>query len=116
MLHVGARFAFDGEAVEVVALDGARVTTREARGTWRTVGMATFVAGATSATPVAEVAVGPLLIGGGEAHAATSLLCAYVGPMRNDSSPGVPLAEVRYRNHRPDVAVDASARRDLDAT
>lgn len=46
-LHTGARFTFDGELVEVVQLDGTRVTVRDARDRWRTVGLTAFLAGAT---------------------------------------------------------------------
>lgn len=42
----GSRFAFDGEVVEVTGFEGTRVTLRDARDHWRTLGLAGFLAGA----------------------------------------------------------------------
>ena len=40
----GARFAFDGEViVEVTGFEGTRVTLRDARDRWRTLGLAGFL-------------------------------------------------------------------------
>ncbi|GGM88134.1 helix-turn-helix domain-containing protein [Dactylosporangium sucinum] len=49
LLQVGARFAFDGEVVEVMQLEGARVSVRDARDRWRTLGLSGFLATATAA-------------------------------------------------------------------
>jgi transposase InsO family protein len=49
LLQVGARFAFDGELVEVVQLEGARVSVRDGRDRWRTLSLADFLARATVA-------------------------------------------------------------------
>ena len=40
----GSRFAFDGEVVEVTGFEGARVTLRDGRDRWRTLGLAGFLA------------------------------------------------------------------------
>jgi putative transposase len=43
LLEVGARFAFDGEVVEVMQLEGARVSVRDARSRWRTASLTGFL-------------------------------------------------------------------------
>ncbi len=76
-LHAGARFVFDGEVVEVVQLEGTRLTLRDARGGWRTLGLADFLVRA-AALPLTgagaparpEVALGPRLAGLTEAERA----------------------------------------------
>ena len=40
----GSRLAFDGEVVEVTGFECARVTLRDARDRWRTLGLAGFLA------------------------------------------------------------------------
>ena len=40
----GSRFAFDGEVVEVTGFEGTRVTLRDGRDRWRTLGLAGFLA------------------------------------------------------------------------
>jgi transposase len=56
LLRVGVRFAFDGELVEVVQFDGARVCVRDVQERWRTVSLAGFLARAATAgaSPAAE--------------------------------------------------------------
>jgi hypothetical protein len=49
LLQVGARFAFDGEVVEVMQLEGTRVSVRDARDRWRTLSLSGFLATATAA-------------------------------------------------------------------
>ena len=39
----GSRFAFDGEIVEVTGFEGTRVTLRDGRDRWRTLGLAGFL-------------------------------------------------------------------------
>ncbi|KPM56995.1 transposase [Frankia sp. R43] len=51
MLRVGMRFTFDGEVVEVVQVEGTRITVRDIQDRWRTVGLATFVARAVAMVP-----------------------------------------------------------------
>lgn len=51
MLRVGARFTFDGEVVEVVQVEGTRLTVRDAQDRWRTVSLAAFVARAVAMVP-----------------------------------------------------------------
>jgi transposase InsO family protein len=48
LLRVGARFAFDGELVEVVQIEGARISVRDARDRWRTLSLTGFLARATA--------------------------------------------------------------------
>ena len=43
-LRPGARFVFDGEAVEVTAMEGGQLTLRDARDRWRTVSLPVFLA------------------------------------------------------------------------
>ncbi|HEY2579898.1 MAG TPA: helix-turn-helix domain-containing protein [Streptosporangiaceae bacterium] len=65
VVHPGSWFSLDGEAVEVVALDGAQVTVRDASQRWQALGMAGFLAAAVP-LEVPEVSVlpaGPLLAG-----------------------------------------------------
>ena len=40
----GSRFSFDGEVVEVTGFEGTRVTLRDGRDRWRTLGLAGFLA------------------------------------------------------------------------
>jgi transposase InsO family protein len=47
-LRPGARFVFDGEAVEVTEMEGGRLTLRDARDRWRTVGISVFLSRAVS--------------------------------------------------------------------
>jgi hypothetical protein len=64
LLHVGARFTFDGEVVEVVQLDGTRISVRDGRDRWRTVSLPVFLSRAAAVdgqTPVP--ALGALLAG-----------------------------------------------------
>ncbi|MCL9758642.1 hypothetical protein [Frankia sp. AiPa1] len=55
MLRVGMRFTFDGEVVEVVQVEGARLTVRDAQDRWRTVGLAAFVARAVAMAPTTNL-------------------------------------------------------------
>jgi len=61
----GSRFAFDGEVVEVTQFGGTRVTVRDARDRWRTLGLAGFLARAVplEAPDGGPALVGPLLAG-----------------------------------------------------
>jgi hypothetical protein len=64
-LQVGARFGFDGELVEVMQLEGARITVRDGRGRWRTLSLAVFlsravVAGDQPAVPALGTAMAAL--------------------------------------------------------
>ena len=61
----GARFAFDGEVVEVTGFEGSRVTLRDARDRWRTLGLAGFLARAAplEAPQARPAPAGPLLAG-----------------------------------------------------
>jgi len=61
----GSRFAFDGEVVEVTGFEGTRVTLRDARDRWRTLGLAGFLARAAplEAPQGRPVPAGPLLAG-----------------------------------------------------
>jgi hypothetical protein len=43
-VYPGSRFAFDGEVVEVTGFEGTRVTLRDGRDRWRTLGLAGFLA------------------------------------------------------------------------
>jgi Winged helix-turn helix len=71
----GSRFAFDGEVVEVTGFEGTRVTLRDGRDRWRTLGLAGFLARAAplEAPQGRPAPVGPLLAGlsGGEQSAVT---------------------------------------------
>ena len=71
----GSRFTFDGEVVEVTGFEGTRVTLRDGRGRWRTLGLAGFLAGAVpvEAPDARPAPVGPLLAGlsGGEQSVVT---------------------------------------------
>jgi transposase InsO family protein len=71
----GSRFSFDGEVVEVTGFEGTRVTLRDGRGRWRTLGLAGFLAGAVpvEAPDARPAPVGPLLAGlsGGEQSVVT---------------------------------------------
>jgi transposase InsO family protein len=62
---VGCRFAFDGEVVEVVQLQGSRVTLRDGRGRWRTLSLAGLLARAAPLEAAGDqpAAVGSLLAG-----------------------------------------------------
>jgi hypothetical protein len=44
LLRPGSWLSLDGEAVEVVSLQGTTVTVRDAAGTWQAVGTATLLA------------------------------------------------------------------------
>jgi transposase InsO family protein len=59
----GSRFSFDGEVVEVTGFEGTRVTLRDARDRWRTLGLAGFLARAVPLeAPQGQAApAGPLL-------------------------------------------------------
>jgi transposase InsO family protein len=61
----GSRFAFDGEVVEVTGFEGTRVTLRDGRDRWRTLGLAGFLARAAplEAPEGRPAPVGPLLAG-----------------------------------------------------
>ncbi len=61
----GSRFAFDGEVVEVTGFEGTRVTLRDGRDRWRTLGLAGFLARAVplEAPDARPAPVGPLLAG-----------------------------------------------------
>jgi hypothetical protein len=48
-LRVGARFAFDGELVEVMQIEGGRLSVRDGRGRWRTVSLTAFLSRAVAA-------------------------------------------------------------------
>jgi hypothetical protein len=48
LLQVGARFAFDGELVEVVQMEGSRISVRDAQDRWRTLSLTGFLARATA--------------------------------------------------------------------
>ena len=71
----GSRFAFDGEVVEVTGFEGTRVTLRDARDRWRTLGLAGFLARAAplEAPDARPAPAGPLLAGlsGSEQSAVT---------------------------------------------
>ena len=62
---LGSRFSFDGEVVEVTGFEGTRVTLRDARDRWRTLGLAGFLARAVPLeAPQGQAAPpGPLLSG-----------------------------------------------------
>lgn len=47
-LRPGSRFVFDGETVEVTGLEGGRLTLRDARDRWQTVGLSVFLARAVA--------------------------------------------------------------------
>ncbi len=61
----GSRFSFDGEVVEVTGFEGTRVTLRDGRDRWRTLGLAGFLAVAVplEAPDARPAPVGPLLDG-----------------------------------------------------
>ena len=61
----GSRFAFDGEVVEVTGFEGTRVTLRDGRDRWRTLGLAGFLARAAplEAPQGLPAPAGPLLAG-----------------------------------------------------
>ena len=61
----GSRFAFDGEIVEVTGFEGTRVTLRDARDRWRTLGLAGFLARAVplETSQGRPAPAGPLLAG-----------------------------------------------------
>jgi len=61
----GSRFAFDGEVVEVTGFEGTRVTLRDGRDCWRTLGLAGFLARAVplEAPGGRPAPAGPLLAG-----------------------------------------------------
>ena len=61
----GSRFAFDGEVVEVTGFEGTRVTLRDGRDRWRTLGLAGFLARAVplEAPDARPAPAGPLLAG-----------------------------------------------------
>ena len=61
----GSRFAFDGEVVEVTGFEGTRVTLRDGRDRWRTLGLAGFLARAAplEAPQGRPAPAGPLLAG-----------------------------------------------------
>jgi transposase InsO family protein len=49
VLQVGARFAFDGDLVEVVQIEGGRISVRDGRERWRTLSLAAFLSQAVAA-------------------------------------------------------------------
>lgn len=57
LLQPGARLQFDGELLEVVQVEASRVTLRDARGRWRTAGMAEFL---STAQPAQQPGTEPL--------------------------------------------------------
>jgi transposase InsO family protein len=71
----GSRFSFDGEVVEVTGFEGTRVTLRDGRDRWRTLGLAGFLARAVPVEAPGDrpAPVGPLLAGlsGGEQSVVT---------------------------------------------
>jgi putative transposase len=75
VIGLGSRFSFDGEVVEVTGFEGTRVTLRDGRDRWRTLGLAGFLAGAVpvEAPGGRPAPVGPLLAGlsGGEQSVVT---------------------------------------------
>jgi transposase InsO family protein len=69
----GARFVFDGEIVEVVQMEGLRLTVRDGAGCWRTLGVAEFVAragGLDAGEVEADPGAGTVLAGLSEAERA----------------------------------------------
>ena len=59
LLRVGERFAFDGDVVEVVQLEGTRVSVRGTGDRWRTVSLSEFLTRAAAVgTPIPVEAVG----------------------------------------------------------
>jgi len=61
----GSRFDFDGEVVEVTGFEGTRITLRDGRDRWRTLGLAGFLARAVplEAPDTRPEPAGPLLAG-----------------------------------------------------
>jgi putative transposase len=49
LLRVGARFGFDGELVEVMQIEGGRLSVRDGRDRWRTVSLTAFLSQAVAA-------------------------------------------------------------------
>lgn len=49
LLQAGARFAFDGELVEVMQIEGGRISLRDGRERWRTLSLTAFLSRAVAA-------------------------------------------------------------------
>jgi len=121
----GSRFAFDGELVEVTGFEGARVTLRDGRDRWRTLGLAGFLARAVPLeVPDARPApAGPLLAGlsGGERSVVTEraghvreVLSGYRSGTAEAARPGEPRPD--YDPARPLGGRQEAKARELGVT
>ena len=121
----GSRFTFDGEVVEVTGFEGTRVTLRDGRGRWRTLGLAGFLAGAVpvEAPDARPAPVGPLLAGlsGGEQSVVTEraghvreVLTGYRSGTAEAARPGEPRPD--YDPARPLGGRQEAKARELGVT
>jgi len=124
----GSRFTFDGEVVEVTGFEGTRVTLRDGRDRWRTLGLAGFLAGAVpveapGGRPAPVGPVGPLLAGlsGGEQSVVTEraghvreVLTGYRSGTTEAARPGEPRPD--YDPARPLGGRQEAKARELGVT
>ena len=121
----GSRFAFDGEVVEVTGFEGTRVTLRDGRDRWRTLGLAGFLARAVpvEAPDARPAPVGPLLAGlsGSEQSAVTEraghvreVLTGYRSGTAEAARPGEPRPD--YDPARPLGGRQEAKARELGVT
>jgi transposase InsO family protein len=121
----GSRFSFDGEVVEVTGFEGTRVTLRDGRDRWRTLGLAGFLAGAVpvEAPDARPAPVGPLLAGlsGGEQSVVTEraghvreVLTGYRSGTAEAARPGEPRPD--YDPARPLGGRQEAKARELGVT
>jgi hypothetical protein len=126
LLQPGARLQFDGELLEVVQVEALRVTLRDARGRWRSVGMAEFL---SAAKPAHQPGTEPLpalgtrlsalsdsarkTVGDRAAHI-RELLTGYRSGTEEVKGPGEPRPE--YEPARPLLERQAAKARELGVT
>jgi putative transposase len=125
VICAGSRFSFDGEVVEVTGFEGTRVTLRDGRDRWRTLGVAGFLARAVpvEAPQGRPAPAGPLLAGlsGGEQSVVTEraghvreVLTGYRSGTAEAARPGEPRPD--YDPARPLGGRQEAKARELGVT
>jgi putative transposase len=101
LLQIGARFAFDGELVEVMQIEGGRISVRDGRDRWRTLSLTAFLSKAVAAGDHAPVpALGTLL----------AALSAAQCDALTERARHVREVLTGYRSGSPDTAADGEPR------
>lgn len=105
LLVVGARFAFDGDLVEVMQIEGGRISVSDGRGRWRTLSLAVFVSKAVAAgqqTPLPALGTAMVALSAGQRQAL------------NERGRHVREVLTGYRSGAPQTAVEGEPRPEYD--